>query len=45
MTYLLVRHKDKDYTKWKTVFDEHSATREASGSKGGVSFAMLHSHL
>ncbi|CAG0952353.1 hypothetical protein METP3_00289 [Methanosarcinales archaeon] len=34
MTYLLVRHKDKDYTKWKTVFDEHSATRKASGSKG-----------
>jgi len=35
MAYLLVRHKDKDYEKWKTVFDEHSATRKTSGSKGG----------
>jgi len=38
MTYLLVRHKNKDYAKWKTVFDEHSATRKASGSKGGRLF-------
>lgn len=38
MTYLLVRHKDKDYTKWKTVFDEHNATRKASGSRGGRLF-------
>lgn len=38
MTYLLVRHKNKDYAKWKKVFDEHSATRRASGSKGARLF-------
>lgn len=38
MAYLLVRHKVKDYSKWKTVFDEHSATRKTSGSKGGRLF-------
>ena len=35
MPYILIRHKVKDYTKWKPVFDEHGATRKASGSKGG----------
>ncbi|MCE8425777.1 MAG: hypothetical protein J5U17_08380 [Candidatus Methanoperedens sp.] len=38
MTYLLVRHKVKDYEKWKTLFDEHSATRKTGGSKGGRLF-------
>jgi heme-degrading monooxygenase HmoA len=36
MPYLLVRHKVADYAKWKPVFDEHGATRQASGSKGGL---------
>jgi heme-degrading monooxygenase HmoA len=36
MPYLLVRHKVADYAKWKPVFDEHGATRKASGSRGGV---------
>ncbi len=35
MAYLPVRHKVKDYSMWKTVFDEHAATRKASGSNGG----------
>jgi uncharacterized protein (DUF1330 family) len=35
MPYILIRHKVKDYAKWKPVFDEHGATRKASGSKGG----------
>jgi uncharacterized protein (DUF1330 family) len=35
MPYILIRHKVKDYTKWKPVFDEHGATRKASSSKGG----------
>lgn len=35
MPYILIRHKVEDYSKWKPVFDEHSATRKASGSKGG----------
>lgn len=38
MAYLLVRHKVKDYSKWKTVFDEHAAMRKAGGSKGGRLF-------
>ena len=25
MPYMLIRHKVKDYTKWKTVFDAHNA--------------------
>ncbi len=38
MPYLLVRHKVADYLKWKPVFDEHGATRQASGSRGGQLF-------
>ncbi len=38
MPYLLVRHKVKDYAKWKAIFDEHGATRKAGGSKGGRLF-------
>jgi hypothetical protein len=35
MPYLLIRHKVKDYDKWKPVFDEHGSTRKANGSRGG----------
>ena len=35
MPYMLIRHKVKDYPKWKPVFDEHGKARKASGSKGG----------
>jgi uncharacterized protein (DUF1330 family) len=35
MPYILIRHKVEDYSKWKPLFDEHGATRKASGSKGG----------
>lgn len=38
MPYLIVRHKVKDYAKWKSAFDEHGATRKANGSKGGRLF-------
>ena len=38
MSYLLVRHKVENYAKWKAIFDEHSATRKANGSKGGRLF-------
>lgn len=38
MPYALVRHKVEDYEKWKPVFDEDAANREASGSKGGYLF-------
>ncbi len=33
MPYLLIRHTVQDYGKWKPVFDEHDATRRASGCK------------
>lgn len=36
MPYLVVRHKVADYAKWKPVFEEHGATRQAGGSKGGL---------
>ena len=35
MPYILVRHKVKNYGKWKPLFDEHGSTRKQSGSKGG----------
>jgi heme-degrading monooxygenase HmoA len=38
MASLLVRHKVKDYAKWKPVFDEHGATRKKGGSKGARVF-------
>jgi heme-degrading monooxygenase HmoA len=34
MAYLIVQHTVADYAKWKTVFDEHGATRKSRGSKG-----------
>ena len=34
MAYQLVQHTVADYSKWKTVFDEHGATRKARGSTG-----------
>lgn len=38
MPYLLVRHKVTDYEKWKSMFDAHSVTRQANGSRGGQLF-------
>jgi hypothetical protein len=38
MPYLLIRHKVKDYARWKPCFDEHVETRKASGSKSGRLF-------
>ena len=35
MLYVLVRHKVQDYAKWKPIFDQRGATRQASGSQGG----------
>lgn len=40
MPYLIVRHKVKDYAKWKPFFDGRSATRKAAGSKGGRLFRV-----
>ena len=38
MPYLLVRHKVKDYSSWKSGFDDHASTRRESGSRGGHVF-------
>jgi len=38
MALLFIRHKVKDYTKWKPLFDEHGAKRKEAGSKGGRLF-------
>lgn len=38
MSYVLIRHKVKDYASWKPVFDEHGSARQAAGSKGGRLF-------
>lgn len=35
MIQLLIRHKVRDYTAWKPVFDAHAATREEFGCLGG----------
>lgn len=35
MAYLLIRHRVKDFERWKTRFDEHAAARRASGAKQG----------
>ena len=35
MTYLVIRHKVKDYDTWKVHFDAHGAARAAAGSTGG----------
>ena len=33
MNYLLVKHKVKDYKKWKVVYDEHAPARDSIGLK------------
>lgn len=38
MVHILVRHKVKDFNKWKKFFDGHRIVRKATGSKGGLLF-------
>ncbi len=33
MRYVMIRHKVKDFTTWKPVFDEHVTARQAAGLK------------
>lgn len=35
MSYILIRHKVKDYSTWKPYFDAHASTRANAGCKGG----------
>ncbi len=39
MSYMFIKHKVKDYSAWKTAFDEFIDTRRASGEKG---FQIMH---
>ncbi len=34
MPYIPIRLKVEDYARWRPVYDEHGATRKASGCKG-----------
>lgn len=36
MPYMLTQISVEDYEKWKVVFDEMGAARQATGSKGGI---------
>ena len=38
MSYMIVRHKVREFSTWKTVFDEHGSTRASAGCKGGRLF-------
>jgi hypothetical protein len=33
MDYLMIRHKVKDFKKWKAAYDAHGAAREGAGLK------------
>jgi quinol monooxygenase YgiN len=38
MAFQLVRHKVKDFAKWKPFYDQHGAARKAAGCKGARLF-------
>jgi hypothetical protein len=38
MAYMIVKHKVKDYNRWKPAFDAHATVRANGGSKGGRLF-------
>jgi len=40
MAHIIIRHKVKDYTEWKTAFDGFLETRRGAGEK---SFQIFHS--
>jgi quinol monooxygenase YgiN len=39
MAHLLIKHKVKDYPRWKKIFDEFKDTRKAGGEK---SYEIFH---
>ncbi|MDW7732808.1 MAG: hypothetical protein SCH66_10325 [Methanolobus sp.] len=41
MVYMLVKHKVKDFSKWKPGFDEFGSKRKEKGSKGGMLFRTV----
>jgi heme-degrading monooxygenase HmoA len=41
MPYVLVRHKVRNFAKWKPAYDDHGTTRKKAGSKGARLFRNL----
>jgi len=41
MSYVLIRHKVRNFAKWKPLYDAHGQTRKAGGSKGARLFRNL----
>ena len=41
MIYVIVKHKVKDFKKWKPLFEAHHVVRKAMGSHGGQVFQNL----
>ena len=44
MTHMLIRHKLKDFDKWKRIFDENASVRKVGGSKGHRLFRNADDH-
>lgn len=38
MVHVIIKHKVKDFSKWKLEFDDFSSVRKELGSKGGMLF-------
>ena len=38
MPYVLIRHKVRNFAKWKPAYDDHGTTRKKAGSKGAHLF-------
>ena len=41
MTHLLIRHKVRDFAKWKVEFDSHAAERTSLGCLGGTLYRTI----
>ena len=38
MPYVLIRHKVRNFAKWKPAYNDHGTTRKTAGSKGARLF-------
>jgi len=41
MVYVVIKHKVKEYSRWKPIFDENGSARRKAGCKGGQLFRSL----
>jgi hypothetical protein len=44
MNYLLIRHRVKEYKKWKAGYDQHNSARKAAGLKERFLLRSTRSH-